>query len=279
MSVPCYSIDGRKFLPDDDNGPLLPCNATAVENGQHSECCGESDSCMTNGLCQKSKDKKNGANMFLRRGCTDQTFQDPACANVCRDVPYPGPGGMMALTYYCFDATSWCCGYAGGLRSTWPTIAPINTTCCSIDNLRFELAAPTEFAIATFKVPSATSSLSSALSISSQSSDPVIISSSTMSFPTTTPTTGSQDAKSSDNRDTILGVSIGIPIAVVILAVAGVVWYLRRRVRTRSLQHDDRRPAEHYAHREFSSPPVEMESRRPIVELPSELEVARSLSK
>ncbi|KAF2645041.1 hypothetical protein P280DRAFT_186354 [Massarina eburnea CBS 473.64] len=90
MSAPCYAINGSDhnrdvvpFVPDEPK--WVPCNNTAVGEGKHSACCALGDVCLTNGLCQNPADYWNGGNAFWTEGCTDKTFNDPACPDYCAE--------------------------------------------------------------------------------------------------------------------------------------------------------------------------------------------------
>jgi len=64
----CYYPNGNS------SAGLSPCNTTAPE----SHCCRSADVCLTNKLCFSP-----GLNAIVRRGCTDSTFKDAACPQVC----------------------------------------------------------------------------------------------------------------------------------------------------------------------------------------------------
>jgi hypothetical protein len=80
MPSKCYGIDGTPYATLDR---YIPCNSTT---SGHTSCCAPGDSCLTNGLCQGPADNKRKANIFWRNGCTDPTWNDPACAKVCDGI-------------------------------------------------------------------------------------------------------------------------------------------------------------------------------------------------
>jgi hypothetical protein len=89
MAALCYATDGKPF---DGSGSLdyaksyLPCNLTAIANNAHSACCAYGDLCLTNGLCRNvGTDEAAGDNVYWQIGCTDPTFQDPACPKYCNE--------------------------------------------------------------------------------------------------------------------------------------------------------------------------------------------------
>lgn len=60
----------------------LPCNHTAIVENKHTACCDPDDQCLSNGLC-RDPEANNIQNFVWFFGCTDRTFQDPACGNYC----------------------------------------------------------------------------------------------------------------------------------------------------------------------------------------------------
>lgn len=68
----CYSINGN---PDTT---MSPCNASATNSG----CCYANEYCLTNGLCINQA--LVGGNRLSRVGCTDKTWEDPACFQECK---------------------------------------------------------------------------------------------------------------------------------------------------------------------------------------------------
>jgi hypothetical protein len=72
----CYLRNGTRARR------ALPCNHTAIAQGGHTACCDPDDECLTNGLCRDpaANEVQNFVWFF---GCTDMTFQDPACGNYC----------------------------------------------------------------------------------------------------------------------------------------------------------------------------------------------------
>ena len=82
MSIACYANNGSLYKNTET--VYIPCNITAVQSGGHSACCAIGDLCLSNGLCMDPDMEAKGANQYWRNGCTDKTFQDSSCANVCR---------------------------------------------------------------------------------------------------------------------------------------------------------------------------------------------------
>lgn len=70
-----------------------PCKASGT-----SACCGADDLCLTNGYCLVS--------MFVaRHSCTDQSFNDPNCPQLCSKDSLPG----QAKNLYQCSTTEWAC--------------------------------------------------------------------------------------------------------------------------------------------------------------------------
>lgn len=81
----CSFPDGRS------NGATLgqtivPCDPSAA----HSACCVQGETCIGLGLCL------SGTGLLYRAGCTDKTFKDGACPNICTDISGKN-GGMLKL--------------------------------------------------------------------------------------------------------------------------------------------------------------------------------------
>ena len=82
MSATCYFASGKNA--DLSGSTYIPCNTTAVAEGGHSACCAPDDMCFTNGLCKAGSDDQYNWNW--RVGCTDPTFNDPACPSYCQGI-------------------------------------------------------------------------------------------------------------------------------------------------------------------------------------------------
>jgi hypothetical protein len=93
MSTQCYGIDGTPYATFDR---YIPCNSTGAAVGQHTSCCAPGDICLTNGLCQSQGDNNRKANLFWRNGCTDPTWNDPACPKHCEGLGV-WPYGMFVM--------------------------------------------------------------------------------------------------------------------------------------------------------------------------------------
>jgi hypothetical protein len=79
--VQCFYKSGNPALTK-----AAPCNLTAVAEGKNTACCASDELCMSNGLCRNATSTPK-TNSYWRGGCTDPTFQDPACPNYCNRTP------------------------------------------------------------------------------------------------------------------------------------------------------------------------------------------------
>jgi hypothetical protein len=73
----CYVIDGEHNL----NAGYRCDNGTTG----HSTCCAAGATCYSNGLCVQMNGQVQD---FLRVGCTDPTWQDPACLDKCTNCMF-----------------------------------------------------------------------------------------------------------------------------------------------------------------------------------------------
>lgn len=72
----CYDPDGS-FLAND-----AACNLDA----DVSSCCGIGWSCLSNGVCEIVQEQNSvNVTLYYRGSCTDQTWTQPGCLNICRD--------------------------------------------------------------------------------------------------------------------------------------------------------------------------------------------------
>ncbi|KAI1340432.1 hypothetical protein F5Y15DRAFT_58224 [Xylariaceae sp. FL0016] len=115
--VACYAPDGVTLA---NNETVVPCNKLGItQAGVHSSCCrldGEAedrDVCTTSGLCLN-----NG--VIIREYCTDKTWTNAACVNVCTDAESGGSANDAVEMTPCGDG-SFCCGHQ-------------NLTCCGTEN-------------------------------------------------------------------------------------------------------------------------------------------------
>ncbi|KAL1598812.1 hypothetical protein SLS60_007954 [Paraconiothyrium brasiliense] len=229
MAAECYANNGSLYA--NTAATYVPCNITAVENGDHSSCCAIGDLCMTNGLCMEQQNEQKGANHYWRNGCTDKTWKDPACPNYCRGKEEPDH--FNAFIFYCFDPTNeFCCAPQGTLEAG---VTGRNTSCCNDDDLVFKAAAPVIEGTAAAALPRLTTSSSISISTSSASAS----SQSTSGTSVTAATTIAQSATASPiasaessgmSSGAKAGLGVGVTLGVIaVLAIVSAVFFMRRR--------------------------------------------------
>jgi hypothetical protein len=77
---PCYFLDGTI------SNNSWPCNNATTG---HSTCCQPGATCYSNGVCEWTWPR--GVHDWLRVGCTDETWDDPACLKRCVKSKYTLP--------------------------------------------------------------------------------------------------------------------------------------------------------------------------------------------
>lgn len=92
QEISCWAPDGTTLA---DNETYVPCNKLGIQqDGIESSCCrldgnaSNRDICAATGLCLNDG--------VLHRGyCTDKTWKNPACVNVCTDESVSLPHGPL----------------------------------------------------------------------------------------------------------------------------------------------------------------------------------------
>ncbi|KAL9081481.1 MAG: hypothetical protein Q9157_000039 [Trypethelium eluteriae] len=114
----------------------VPCNP----DGEVSTCCGDVSKCLANGLCAVG-DTSDGLGGFLnsgvefaRGGCTDPTWQDPACFQHCLSSQPGSPDSNGAAVFECGSE-----GYANPANYCCENGIDAKTACCATSSLIFEL--------------------------------------------------------------------------------------------------------------------------------------------
>lgn len=134
----------------------------------------------------------------------------------------------------CLKPESWCCAYVGGSLQDWKSQADINTTCCGIDDLKFEAADPIVYATATNPIKLSTASTSTSSTSTLLSTISLPLSATTTQTDQSSVTTTSDIAQSSSasggmSTGAKVGLGVGIPVGVIGLAAIGAFFWLRRR--------------------------------------------------
>jgi hypothetical protein len=216
-------------------------------------------------MCKFAADKP-GSNWYWRTACTDKTWNDPACPRHCEaigaskldflspmhasiELTSAEPNRNTGLAFKCPKEESWCCAYVGekGLGG-WSKPHPlINTTCCTIDDLKFEAERPIIYATATPPIQLSILSTSTTSTSTFFSTIPLVTSATGEIDPSSLPTgdtgdspSGTPSGDNAQDQDSSAGLStgakiglgVGIPVGVIGLAVIAIFFFLQRRRRT-----------------------------------------------
>lgn len=240
-STTCYSLTGLES--PFDSITYIPCNITAVENGQHSACCAPDDLCLSNGLCKfNNPNPSANFNEYWRVACTDPTYEDPACPKQCATIERDDPDMPTHLVFKCPGDGKWCC--ATGNLNTFPGKGTVNTTCCDIDDLAFAedgivytTAQKATLDLKTSSTSIETSTQSQSIVEATQTAEQattavftasaVTLESAATATSTSSPTPAPSDSNSS--IPTAVGAGVGIPFGCALLIA--LVWLILRHRR------------------------------------------------
>ncbi|KAF2396201.1 hypothetical protein EJ06DRAFT_560146 [Trichodelitschia bisporula] len=189
------------YFPAGDASTGRPC----YPDQPNSVCCAPGFTCMSNGVCTKAANDKTLKYDYYRSGCTDYSFQDPACPHFClgpEDHQEQGQGLQLCSA----ETGTYCC------------MRDYVQNCCSNSTLVFTIGVPSPVTV--IQRPTKPAFLIGASP--SASIDPA----SSLSLNSTSSTHSSQYA-----RETIVGIALGISIAGIVALLAGGWWWIRRRRR------------------------------------------------
>ncbi|APA09561.1 predicted protein [Sclerotinia sclerotiorum 1980 UF-70] len=233
----CYVINGQHNA---DAGYRCDNSTTG-----HSTCCQAGAICFSNGVCQQAN---GNVQDYLRVGCTDPTWKDPACLNQCTTYARRSTAGIRFCNGAITSTTEYCCDTgAYGVGSF---------ACCENDSDIFNISpVATVLAQIPFTYTSSSTSFTSSTSSTSTSSTSTssISSTSTSSISTSITTSGSDMATTSTASQTsaaplpsvtsassrnaaAIGAGVAIPCAIIALAILG--WLLWRRRRAQKAKSD-----------------------------------------
>ncbi|KAI1462515.1 hypothetical protein F4805DRAFT_119 [Annulohypoxylon moriforme] len=205
----CYRIDGAAL------SDTFRCDNRTTG---HSSCCIAGEVCWSNGICHG---KTNGVDDWLRRGCTDYSWRDTACFDVC-----PWYVGVLAVGVRPCDGIDksnlYCCDDGStGDRSF---------ACCNNDTKIFQYNNITTLPTIIATIPLDNPALTSSSTVESTSTESTLASTSTQSSSTTTASVGSGSSGASSNSVAIgVGLGVGLPASAAIFAGVGfVIWRSRR---------------------------------------------------
>ncbi|CAI6331971.1 unnamed protein product [Periconia digitata] len=258
-STSCYTLNKQKA--PSDSLSYIPCNATAIANGEHSVCCASNDLCLENGLCKYNAGADaRPFNEYWRIGCTDPTYKDPSCPQQCSNIPNDR---ATQLVFQCPGNGRWCCGT--GHIETYKDHGTINTTCCDIDDLAFDGGEARVFATAKLElkdvsgtavstgIPTRTSGLGQV----STTVGTIATSTSLGEGRTAVPSASDNISppKAPDNLSTAIGIGVGIPVTIAILIGIAVFFVLRKRRKAKAAMQDQGTNNSHFDNKPLTSPP------------------------
>ncbi|TGO59345.1 hypothetical protein BCON_0045g00060 [Botryotinia convoluta] len=228
----CYVINGQHNV----NAGYRCDNSTTG----HSSCCAAGAICFSNGVCQQAN---GNVQDYLRVGCTDPTWKDPACLNQCTSYARSSTAvcstNQANLDCSILTQDSCCDTGAYGVGSF---------ACCDNDTDIFNIS-PVAKLLAQVPLDYTSSSSSSTSSASSTSATSSVTTSSvsttttsSLSTAATSESAASQTStaplptatSSSSNHAVAIGAGIAIPCG--ILAIAALGWLLWRKRRTSKQQ-------------------------------------------
>ncbi|KAK0118176.1 hypothetical protein ONS95_012481 [Cadophora gregata] len=213
----CYVVDGTAA---DNSG--YRCDNSTTGN---SACCAAGATCYSNGLCKQD----NGPVVdYLRVGCTDQTWEDPACLNQCAAFANSSTAGVRFCNGDITDTTSYCCDDGSqGIGSFH---------CCDNPTSIFRISpAATILAQMPLSQLSTTTTTSSSSSSTSQTSTSTSISSTTTTTnAAATSTSASPSSGGGSSNSAAIGAGVGVPVAVIALGIVGFFVWRHRRNKKRS---------------------------------------------
>ncbi|TGO61759.1 hypothetical protein BOTNAR_0124g00110 [Botryotinia narcissicola] len=188
----CYVINGQHNA----NAGYRCDNSTTG----HSSCCAAGAICFSNGVCKQAN---GNVQDYLRVGCTDPTWKDPACLNQCTSYARSSTAGIRFCNGAITSTTEYCCDTgADGPVAKLLAQVPLDYTSSSSSS-----TSSTTSASSTSATSSATTSSLSTTTTSSSStaatSESAVSQTSTAPLPTAT--------SSSSNHAVAIGAGIAIP--------------------------------------------------------------------
>ncbi|KAL2828182.1 hypothetical protein BDW59DRAFT_159775 [Aspergillus cavernicola] len=202
-AVTCYRPNGVSSTHNDSK----TCQSL---NGAASMCCGESDTCLENGICKVSAvSGVQGSNAtYWRDTCSVSTWPEVGCLKVCASGDLEGDNSRITPCDGTDTSETWCCG--------------TDTSCCGTDD---EIHVPSDIYTSSTSTPTSTST-STSTSTTQTSAD------SSTSTPTSAPESESEQSDTlSDSAKA--GVGVGVAVGAVAI-VASVVFFLLRRRKTKA---------------------------------------------
>ncbi|OIW26991.1 hypothetical protein CONLIGDRAFT_717166 [Coniochaeta ligniaria NRRL 30616] len=220
VAATCYYPDGSVA----GSYNWVPCKST----GTASTCCipSEGDVCMEDGLC-------NWVGYYYFRGaCTDQTWQDPSCAQVCQ-----GDSPTSWISLQKCTSGDYCCGSGCCTDGTSSQFALNATATVAFTSTSTSSTATTSKKTTTTTSSTRTTSTSSTTTLASTAlaSTGVTV---TAASATSTSGSGGNGGSSGGSSNKDLGVALGVGLAgsIIGVACAVAVFLLIRRDKKRKQQ-------------------------------------------
>ncbi|KAH8592122.1 hypothetical protein B0O99DRAFT_689903 [Bisporella sp. PMI_857] len=201
----------------------------------HSACCGIGAVCYSNGVCAQDN---NGIQDYLRVGCTDETWEDPACLTQCESFANSSTAGIRFCNGAITNTNQYCCDDgSAGIGSfkccRTPTsifrINPIPTVVAQIPLIWSSTRSTTTTSTSSTSTSTSSSSSTTATSLSPTSGAPV-------SAPTSTSTDGAE-SKNKENGTNSAAIGVGVGVPVVVIAVGLIGFFFWRRSKKSRAQH------------------------------------------
>ncbi|KAL8959626.1 MAG: hypothetical protein Q9193_003541 [Seirophora villosa] len=195
----------------------IPCTPPSSNSDTTLPCCFKDAECLTDNFCRFDTSSDSKRSGYYIAGCTDETFSDSNCSEVCSDQPEPD-------AVYNPTTSLWqCCGLG----------SQGEVDCSNPKGRTFRAPPPQElskFSIFTSSVSlqtaqSSTSSTSSATS--STTAEPSLTPEGGTSIPSLSPAVAQASSELSVGGKA--GISVGVVLGVAIIALLSVLLYILKR--------------------------------------------------
>ena len=202
-------------------------------------CCGSGWDCLSNGLC-----RQHGTTSYAQSTCTDPSYKN--CLSFCNESQFDG---FTEVSRCESTGNSWCCAGAAGQGLGGTNCCNTNLT-TSLEPYPFSaIDPPTQSTVDSSSLTASTTSIIESTSTLSSFSQPSIsslpISETSVTKSTQTSATPSQTLTSSpspqptnQSHNSKTGIEIGIPVAIVVVLLAVLAFFVfqNRKFRQRLLQ-------------------------------------------
>lgn len=226
LPVPALSImscfkweDGTlfEFNSSSNISPCGPVNATTTAV----PCCAYGDACITGGLCFYTYSLTGGSGYYAA-GCTDSSFTDTNCRDLCYDQPVPD------VTYVSSRGLWACCANTSrGLDCTNPTDETFNLAAPSDLTTYFQIPATGyAYTSASSRATAESAPTGASASGAGTTGSPASTTTSTASGATSPPAPTGSTSNGSLSKGAAAGIGVGAAAAVALAAAA--TWFALR---------------------------------------------------